>query len=87
LEVENKVREVAGLPIPGAAPVEARPAPDEKKVAPSAKSRYAEDKPVTASPAPVPPPRSTPMFKEEDLELDTDVELDAVEDDTAEADT
>jgi len=87
LEIENKVREVASLPIPGAAPVEARPAPDEKKVAPSAKSRYAEDKPVTASPAPVPLSRSTPMFKGEDLELDADVELDTVEDDTAEADT
>jgi recombination protein RecA len=41
-EIENKVRQASDLPIPGATSAEAKPAPDEKKIALPPKARRAE---------------------------------------------
>src|SRR5512136_1705324 len=66
-EIENKVREASGLPIPGTAPAEIKPAPDEKKIPLPPKARRAEVKPEV-----LPTP-------EEELETELIAELESVD--------
>ena len=80
LEIEAHIRQAAGLPLPGAAPVEAKPAPEEKKAVRSSKAARAEDSSPVASPAQAPLPRSVPMFQEDDLDPDAVAELGLAED-------
>ena len=68
-EVENKVRQTAGLPIPGAAPAEVKPAPDEKKIDLPPKARRSGVKPDVP-----------PVFEEEEeLEAELVAELQSVD--------
>jgi hypothetical protein len=67
-EIENKVREAAGLPIPGAALAEIKPAPDEKKIPLPPKARRAEVKPEVL-----------PSPEEEELETEMIAELESMD--------
>jgi len=67
-EIENKVRQASDLPIPGTAPAEVKPAPDEKKIALPPKARRAEVKPEVL-PAP----------EEEELETELIAELESMD--------
>jgi recombination protein RecA len=67
-EIENKVRQASDLPIPGTAPAEVKPAPDEKKIALPPKARQAEVKPEVF-----------PTPEEEELETELIAELESMD--------
>jgi recombination protein RecA len=68
VEIENKVRQASGLPIPGTAPAEVKPAPDEKKIPLPAKARRAEVE-----------PEALPALEEEELETELIAELESMD--------
>jgi recombination protein RecA len=69
VEIESKVRQAAGLPVPGTASAEIKPAPDEQKIPLPPKARRAEVKPEALS---------TPE-EEEELETELLAELVAMD--------